>query len=193
MKSVYVIDNYDSFVYNIIHILEALDISEIKVVKNDEIDFDDLQKYRYILLSPGPGIPQDAGQMMEVIQKCHQTHSILGVCLGHQALAVFFDWELRQLKMPLHGVASTAEILYNKEGLFNNFSNTVTIGHYHSWVVLPKKNSENQLLTTSIDAHENVMAFQHKSLPLFGVQFHPESVLTEKGRDMIRNWLAYTG
>lgn len=183
---IYVIDNYDSFVYNIVHNLKELGVGEIKIVKNDEPVGEEIKHFDKILLSPGPGIPRDAGKMMEVIDKCHTTHSILGVCLGHQAIGQYFGWELERLAEPLHGVASPINIM-DDTCLFKGIESPNTIGHYHSWVVSPRENSP--LVATATDAHGHVMALRHRHHRVFGVQFHPESVLTENGKTILQNWL----
>lgn len=183
-----VIDNYDSFVYNLVHYLEMLTPAAVDVAKNDEITLEEVAEYDKIVLSPGPGIPKNAGLMPEIIKHFYKTKSILGVCLGHQALGEFFGFRLKQLDHPLHGISSTVQI-YTSEGLFENMPATFKIGHYHSWVVEAHEPSE--IKVTAQDNHGNVMAFQHKEYPVFGVQFHPESILTEYGLELLKNWLYY--
>ncbi len=183
-----VIDNYDSFVYNLVHYLETLTSAIIHVAKNDEITLEEVAEYDKIVLSPGPGIPKNAGLMPEIIKHFYTTKSILGVCLGHQALGEFFGFRLKQLHHPLHGISSTVQV-YTSEALFENMPATFKIGHYHSWVVEAHEPSE--IKVTAQDIHGNVMAFQHKEYPVFGVQFHPESVLTEFGLELLKNWLYY--
>lgn len=184
---IYVVDNYDSFVYNIIHLLKEIGVEEIKIVKNDQVNLDEIKQYDKIVLSPGPGIPQEAGLMMEVIKQFHQSHSILGVCLGHQAIGEFFGWVLQRLKEPLHGIASEITI-QSKDCLFQNLESKNTIGHYHSWVVSPSEVED--LMPTAFDKDNNVMALKHKQYKVYGVQFHPESVLTQNGKTILKNWLS---
>ncbi len=184
-----VIDNYDSFVYNLVHILEGLDADEVVVYKNDEVNLDDLARFDKILLSPGPGIPSESGKLMAVIERCHLSHNILGVCLGHQAIGEFFGWTLTQLEKPLHGIPTTAKITHPSL-IFRDIPENFSIGHYHSWVVEPSKNiPQHDLIITAVDQNQQVMAFMHSHLPIYGVQFHPESILTDTGRLMLKNWL----
>lgn len=190
MKSkICVIDNYDSFVYNLVHLLEALDVDEIVVYKNDEIDFDAIQSFDKILLSPGPGVPRESGQLMDVIHRFHLTHSILGVCLGHQALGEYFGWQLTQLKKPLHGVPTMINVVADCP-IFHHIPEKINVGHYHSWVISPPENNVNTpLQITAVDELNNIMAIQHNELAIYGVQFHPESILTEWGQAMLSNWI----
>ena len=181
-----VIDNYDSFVYNLVCMIKNLVNAEIDIVKNDKIDFDTLHTYSKILLSPGPGIPIDAGKMMQVLEDKSKTTSILGVCLGHQAIAEFSGGSLYNLQQPLHGVASNISILKD-DYLFENTPKQFKIGHYHSWAVLETKTSNFEVLAR--DENNNIMAIKHKKYDVRGLQFHPESVLTEYGSTIIKNWL----
>lgn len=183
---IYVVDNYDSFVYNIVHLVKELGITELRIGKNDQLDLDEIAGYDKIILSPGPGIPSEAGQMMAVIERFHKSHPILGVCLGHQAIGAFFGWPLRRLTEPLHGVASGMEIL-ERSDLFHEIPEAITIGHYHSWVIDAIDETALQVLAT--DPDKNVMAIKHRQYPVYGLQFHPESVLTEQGKRILNNWL----
>ncbi len=183
-----VIDNYDSFVFNLVHMLYNLGVDEIDVVKNDKVDIDKIAEYDKILLSPGPGIPKDAGLMTEVIKKISFTKSILGVCLGHQAIAESFGGTLINLNEPLHGVASNVTVLRD-DYLFENTPQTFNIGHYHSWVVSNVLPASLEVLAR--DDHGNIMAIKHKSYDVRGVQFHPESVLTEFGKTIVENWIKH--
>lgn len=181
-----VIDNYDSFVYNLVCMIKNLIDAEVHVVKNDKIPFETIATYDKILLSPGPGIPKNAGQMMQVLQQKAASSSILGVCLGHQAIAEFSGGSLYNLPQPLHGIASKITIL-QEDYLFDNMPKQFKIGHYHSWVVNKNENADFEVLAR--DEHQNIMAIKHKKYDLRGVQFHPESVLTEHGNTLISNWL----
>lgn len=181
-----VIDNYDSFVYNLIHILRELDFQDITVVKNDKILLEEIETYDKILLSPGPGIPKNAGIMPEIIQKYASSKSILGVCLGHQAITEAFGGELYNLPEPLHGIASTMTI-EKEDYLFNKVPQKIQIGHYHSWVVSVK--DSNNLEVIARDEQNNIMAIKHKHYDVRGVQFHPESVLTQHGKTILKNWI----
>lgn len=180
-----VIDNYDSFVYNLVCMMHNLVDATIDVVKNDKIDLKTLHLYDKILLSPGPGIPINAGKMMEVLQQ-NNTVSILGVCLGHQAIAEYSNGILFNLPEPLHGISST--ILIEKDDyLFENIPKNFKVGHYHSWIVQDSEIADFEVLAK--DESNNIMAIRHKQFDWRGVQFHPESVLTEHGAQILNNWL----
>ncbi len=181
------IDNYDSFTYNLVHYLEKLSDIEVDVIRNDEIDLDSIQSYSHIVLSPGPGLPNEANQLMEIIEKYANTKNILGVCLGHQAIAQYFGSTLSNLPTVVHGEAKEIEIL-NQDELFKNLPTYIKVGRYHSWVIKETDLSKS-LNATAVDSEQNVMAFKHHSLPIFGIQFHPESILTDFGEQMISNWL----
>ncbi|CAG5083904.1 anthranilate synthase component II [Parvicella tangerina] len=181
-----VIDNYDSFVYNIVHILRNEASVEVDVIYNDQINIPAINHYDKILLSPGPGIPKEAGQLMEVIERFASEKPILGVCLGHQAIAEYFGGNLTNLKQPLHGVQSTLSIT-KEDYLFKDIPPSFQIGHYHSWVVNP--NDLNELEVTATDSDNNIMAIRHPHFDIRGVQFHPESILTEYGKKLLQNWV----
>lgn len=180
-----VIDNYDSFVYNLVCIMHNLVDATIDVVKNDKVDLETLHLYDKILLSPGPGIPINAGKMMQVLEKT-TAFSVLGVCLGHQAIAEFLGGMLHNLPEPLHGIASTISI-EKKDYLFEGLPKNFKVGHYHSWVVENTNTTNFEVLAK--DDNQNIMAIKHKHYDWRGVQFHPESVLTEHGAQIINNWL----
>lgn len=183
-----VVDNHDSFVYNIVHLLDAFNLAEIVVVKNDALNLESINQFDKIVLSPGPGLPRDAGLMPELLRKFIYEKPILGVCLGHQAIVEHFGGKLKNLEQPLHGVATSVKIT-SEDYLFNDLPDSFEIGHYHSWVVehpLPEL-----LQVTSMDDFGNVMSFKHKTLDIRGVQYHPESVLTPQGRKILENWLKH--
>lgn len=182
-----VIDNYDSFVYNLVHYLEELDC-EVTVLRNDQFHMDDLEPYNKILLSPGPGIPEEAGLLKQVITTYAGKKPIFGVCLGQQAIGEVYGGALTNLSEVFHGVATKAKIVVNNEPLFKNLENEIEIGRYHSWVV-SKENFPNSLEITSIDENGQIMSLRHKELDIRGVQFHPESVLTPEGKEIIKNWI----
>ncbi|MCC5944506.1 MAG: aminodeoxychorismate/anthranilate synthase component II [Bernardetiaceae bacterium] len=184
---VLVLDNYDSFVYNLVHMLEEEGISPT-VRRNDEIALAEVAQYDKILLSPGPGLPSEAGVMSELIRYYAPQKSILGVCLGHQAIAEAFGGKLHNLAEVLHGISSENEIVQKDEPIFRNVPQRFRIGHYHSWVVDAQAPLE-EFHITSRDAAGNIMSMRHKKYDVCGVQFHPESVLTEHGKTMIMNWL----
>jgi anthranilate synthase component 2 len=186
MKKVLVIDNYDSFVYNLVHYIEEFDV-DVDVVRNQNIDFDTIDQYDKILLSPGPGIPDEAGKLKEVIEKFHQTKPILGVCLGQQAIMEVFGGTLENLKEVYHGIATSIDISVQDEVLYKDLPSKIDVGRYHSWVVA--KELPEVLEATSYDEHGNIMSIRHKNYDVKAVQYHPESVLTPQGKRIIRNWL----
>lgn len=180
-----VIDNYDSFVFNLVHILHELGFNQIDVRKNDQIRLEEVINYDKILLSPGPGLPENSGIMPEIIKTFGTQKSILGVCLGHQAIAESFGGKLINLKEPLHGIASAINIK-KTDYLFDKIPANFKIGHYHSWVVANDLPTGLECIAT--DSSHNIMAIRHQTYDLRGVQFHPESVLTEHGKQFIYNW-----
>ncbi|MBT8261648.1 MAG: aminodeoxychorismate/anthranilate synthase component II [Bacteroidia bacterium] len=184
---VLVIDNYDSFVYNLVHYLEDLDV-EVTVKRNDRFDLDELEHYDKILLSPGPGIPDEAGLLKDVIRRYAGIKPILGVCLGQQAIGEVFGGSIRNLSEVFHGVATKARILVDDEPMFKGLDKEIEVGRYHSWVV-EKENFPMELEITSIDENGQIMSLRHREFDIRAVQFHPESVLTPKGKKMIKNWI----
>jgi anthranilate synthase component 2 len=186
MKKILVIDNYDSFTYNLVHYLEDLNC-EVTVYRNDEFDIEEIAIFDKILLSPGPGIPEEAGLLKEVIRKYAPTKSILGVCLGQQAIGEVFGGTLSNLDKVYHGVATMVKTVVDDELLFAGLGNEFEVGRYHSWVVdttLP-----DVLEATSFDENGQVMSLRHKTFDVRGVQFHPESVLTPNGKRILENWV----
>ena len=184
---VLVIDNYDSFVYNLVHYLEELDC-EVTVVRNDKFLLEGVENYHKILLSPGPGIPDEAGELKNIIKQYAASKSILGVCLGQQAIGEVFGGTLNNLSEVFHGVATKATILVDDEPLFNGLEKEIEIGRYHSWVV-SKEDFPEVLEITSVDKNGQIMSLRHRHYDVRGVQFHPESVLTPKGKQIIKNWV----
>lgn len=181
-----VIDNYDSFTYNLVHYLEDLNC-EVTVYRNDEFDIDEISVFDKILLSPGPGIPDEAGLLKAVIAKYAPTKSILGVCLGQQAIGEVFGGTLSNLDKVYHGVATMVKTSVDDELLFEGLGNEFEVGRYHSWVV--DANLPDVLEATSFDENGQVMSLRHKTFDVRGVQFHPESVLTPNGKKILENWL----
>jgi anthranilate synthase component 2 len=186
-KKILVIDNYDSFVYNLVHYLEALDC-QVTVRRNDQFHMEECEAYDKILLSPGPGIPEEAGLLNEVIKTYAPTKSILGVCLGQQAIGEVFGGTLLNLDRVFHGVATNITILKDDTVLFQDMDSKVAVGRYHSWVV-DTKNFPPMLEVTAMDENGQIMALRHREYDVRGVQFHPESVLTPEGKTMIKNWI----
>lgn len=187
MKKIVVIDNYDSFTYNLVHYLEDLEC-EVTVFRNDEFDMSELELFDKILLSPGPGVPDEAGLLKDVIRIYAPTKSILGVCLGQQAIGEVFGGSITNLEKVYHGVATKIIITAQDETLFFGLEKQLEVGRYHSWVV----NSEDLpdvLQITSTDENGQIMSLRHKTFDVKGVQFHPESILTPEGKSMLRNWV----
>ena len=187
MKKVVIIDNYDSFTFNLVHYLEDLN-AEVTVFRNDEFELVEINAFDKIILSPGPGMPDEAGLLKEVIITYASSKSILGICLGHQAIAEVFNSKLINLKSTLHGVSSKVTVLDKSELLFYKIPNQFNIGHYHSWVIEPDAISDD-LIITSVDEEGNIMSIKHKEFDVRGVQFHPESIMTEYGKKILKNWL----
>ena len=188
-KNILIIDNYDSFTYNLVHLVNELGL-QCEVWRNDKFDIAAVDAFDKIILSPGPGIPSEAGLLLEVIEKYAATKSIFGVCLGQQAIAEVFGGKLYNLKQPMHGIATPIKVADKLERLFLNLPESFKVGRYHSWVV-DEMAIPGSLEITAIDEADNsVMALRHKTLDVRGVQFHPESVLTEFGKEMMQNWLS---
>ncbi|MEM5540219.1 MULTISPECIES: anthranilate synthase component II [unclassified Olleya] len=183
---VLVIDNYDSFTYNLVHYLEDLDC-EVTVKRNDKLTLDEVEAFDKIVLSPGPGIPDEAGLLKAIIKTYAPTKSILGVCLGQQAIGEVFGGSLINLDNVYHGVSTNVDIVVDDEVLFKNMNKTIEVGRYHSWVVDP--NLPEVLEATSFDQNGQVMSLRHKFYDVRGVQYHPESVLTPNGKQILENWI----
>lgn len=185
---VLVLDNYDSFTYNLVQYIQEILEQKIDVFRNDEIDLDAVGEYDFIILSPGPGLPKDAGIMPALIQRYAATKSILGVCLGHQAIGEAFGASLENLTHVFHGVETPVEVVVEDEPLFQSMPATFQAGRYHSWVV-EKESLPSELEVTAVDKDGVIMAMRHKTYDVRGVQFHPESIMTEFGRKMLENLL----
>ena len=186
MKKVLVIDNYDSFTYNLVHYLEDLNC-KVTVKRNDKLSLEEVYGYDKILLSPGPGIPDEAGLLKAVIKKYASSKSILGVCLGQQAIGEVFGGEIENLDTVHHGVATKVTIAVDDEDLFNGLEKSFEVGRYHSWVV--NKKLPETLEATSFDENGQIMSLRHKIYDVKGVQYHPESVLTPNGKKILENWV----
>lgn len=182
-----IIDNYDSFTYNLVQYFRELVNGTIDVFRNDKISLEAIDKYDAIVLSPGPGLPKDAGLLLDIIKTYHNKKPILGICLGHQAIGEVFGGKLINLTKVYHGIATPIKIL-NQSGIFANQPEELTVGRYHSWVV-DAANLPNCLTITAEDANGQIMAMQHKEYPIVGLQFHPESVLTPVGKQLIQNFV----
>ncbi len=186
MIKIVIIDNYDSFTYNLAHLVKELG-AEVTVFRNDQFELTQLEPFSKIILSPGPGIPSEAGLLLDVIRTYAGRKPILGVCLGHQAIGEAFGGKLENLSDVFHGVATEGTQLGNDE-IFYGLPNRITMGRYHSWVV-SKDDFPDCLEVTAESDEGQIMALKHKTLNIRGIQFHPESVLTPDGRKMLQNWL----
>ncbi len=187
MAKILVLDNYDSFTYNLIHYIKELTTDTVDVFRNNEISIDAVAMYDKILLSPGPGIPSEAGIMPQVIKQYGATKNILGVCLGHQAIVEAYGGEIFNMPTVYHGVESLLTIIGNDE-LYSGFDKTFLAGRYHSWNAV-KNTLPDCFIITAVDELGEVMSVKHKTHNVRGVQYHPESVLTPKGKKLIQNWL----
>lgn len=187
-SKVLVFDNYDSFTYNLVQIIERILNQKVDVVRNDQITLEEVNQYDKIILSPGPGIPEEAGILLELIKKYAPTKSILGVCLGQQAIAEAFGGKLINLSEIFHGVATTTDLVKEDTKLFRDLNSGLEVGRYHSWAVDPE-NFPEELEVTAVDKDGMIMALQHKTYDVHGVQFHPESILTPDGEVIIKNFL----
>ena len=181
-----VIDNFDSFVYNLVRYVRECPDVEVFVQRNNAVDYDLLDQCDALLLSPGPGIPDEAGELKTIIRRYSATKGILGVCLGHQAIAEVFGAKLERCAVPVHGKASTV-FIDREEPFFSGLPETIEVGRYHSWLVTLE--GTTSLKVTARTADETIMAFRHVAHPTVGIQFHPESILTPTGRTMITNWI----
>ena len=186
-----VIDNYDSFTYNLVHAIKKISGLPVDVIRNDELELSDLEKYDKIVLSPGPGIPEEAGLLLDIIREYAPKKSMLGVCLGHQAIGEAFGGKLINMNKVLHGIATPVTVTENKTHLFDTLPETFDVGRYHSWIV-SSEGLPDCFEVTSYDNEGMIMSMQHKQYDVQGVQFHPESVLTPMGETIIENWIKGT-
>ncbi|MBN9380772.1 MAG: aminodeoxychorismate/anthranilate synthase component II [Chitinophagaceae bacterium] len=187
MPKILVFDNYDSFTYNLVHLMEKLLRQRVEVHRNDKIPLEKVKEYDKIILSPGPGIPEEAGLLLPLIKEYAASKPILGVCLGHQAIGEAFGGKLTNLSTVYHGVATPVKVL-RAGGLFEGLPGELEVGRYHSWVV-SEEGFPQELEVTARDENDYIMALRHRTLDVQGVQFHPESVLTPKGEQILKNWL----
>ena len=185
MKTV-IIDNYDSFTYNLAHLVKELG-TEVDVLRNDKFELEELEKYDKIILSPGPGIPEEAGLLLEVIRTYAGRKPLLGVCLGEQAIGQAFGGKLTNLSEVFHGIQTNVKIK-NKDYIFSGLPTEIPVGRYHSWVV-DTEGFPEELVITAISSEGQIMALKHREYDVHGIQFHPESVLTPDGKQIVGNWL----
>lgn len=183
-----VLDNYDSFTYNLVHLVEKIRGQKVEVFRNDRIPLEKVNDYDKIILSPGPGIPSEAGLLLPLIREYAGTKSVLGVCLGHQAIGEVFGASLVNLSTVYHGVSTPVHVLQPGQGLFEGLPPTLEAGRYHSWVVA-EEGFPDALVVTARDEKGYIMGLRHRNFDVEGVQFHPESVLTPNGEQLLRNWL----
>ncbi len=189
MTRILVFDNYDSFTYNLVHLVEKITHTKVSVFRNDELPLEEVKNFDKIILSPGPGIPSEAGLLLPLINEYAAAKSMLGVCLGHQAIGEAFGGTLVNLSTVYHGVATKIGLTKGSPSpLFEGMEDELEVGRYHSWVV-SQENFPDELEVTATDANDYIMALQHRNYDVQGVQFHPESVLTPEGEKIIRNWL----
>jgi len=187
MKKILIFDNYDSFTYNLMHTVQSLGHTEVDVIRNNRITLGEVERYDKIILSPGPGLPEEAGLLLPLIERYAATKSILGVCLGHQAIGQLFGAKLENIPFVFHGVQTPAQIIA-EDDLFTGLPAVIEVGRYHSWIV-SRENFPAELEITAVDQAGTIMALRHRTLDVHGVQFHPESILTPHGRVIIRNFL----
>ena len=184
-----IVDNYDSFTYNLVHLVEKITGQKVTVWRNDEVETEEVLKYDKIILSPGPGIPAEAGRLLPLLREIAGHKPILGVCLGHQAIGELFGARLVNLETVFHGVSTRVRLEKGAEdGIFEGLPSSFDTGRYHSWIVSGDE-FPSVLEITARDEYGYIMAMKHKELDITGVQFHPESILTPQGEMMLRNWL----
>ena len=188
MNRILLLDNYDSFTYNLLHYVEELCSIDVDVARNDKISLEDVDGYDGIILSPGPGLPSEAGLLIPIIERYKETKRILGVCLGLQAIGEVFGGQLENLNKVYHGISTPINIKTPRHYLFNELPDKIEVGRYHSWVISPK-GFPSCLNVNAIDCEGQIMALSHKALDICAVQFHPESILTPFGKQIISNWL----
>lgn len=190
MKPILLIDNYDSFTYNLVHLVEAIPGFRVEVALNDQISIAEAAAYHRILLSPGPGIPSEAGNLLELIKALAPTHHLMGVCLGQQAIGEVMGARLLNLNDVFHGVATPLQIRRPDHFLFQGIPDQTLVGRYHSWVIDPQSVPAS-MEVLAVDENEQIMAIQHREWKVCGVQFHPESILTPMGKQLMENWLRH--
>ncbi len=188
--NVLVLDNYDSFTYNLVQYIQEILDKNVDVFRNDAISLDAVDAYDVIILSPGPGVPSEAGIMPELIKRYAASKIILGVCLGHQAIGEAFGGELENLSHVFHGIESDMDVKVESAVMLRNINSPFKAGRYHSWVI-KKGTLPDEFLVTADDGHGEIMAIQHKSYEVHGVQFHPESIMTTEGYKMLENFLEH--
>ena len=192
IPKILLLDNYDSFTYNLFHYVEEFEGVEVDVIRNDEIKIEDVDKYDGIILSPGPGLPNESGLLIQIIKRYKESKRIFGVCLGQQAIGEVFGGSLQNLEKVFHGVATNINIYQPQHYLFKGMPSRIEVGRYHSWVV-SQDNFPQCLKIDATDDNGSIMALSHRELDICAVQFHPESVLTPMGKQIVFNWLKRFG
>ncbi len=187
-KKILIIDNYDSFTYNLVQYVKELTDAQVDVYRNDTISLADIDAYDTVIFSPGPGLPEQAGIMIDAIKQYAPQKKMLGVCLGHQAIGMAFGSKLQNLKKVYHGVQTPVKIMDTDDPVFKNIAPETEVGRYHSWVIAPTTLSD-ELKVTAQSEDGQIMAVKHKKYPVWGLQFHPESIMTDEGKKMIQNFL----
>lgn len=182
-----IIDNYDSFTYNLVQLVEQCGFKDYQIVKNDKLLDLDFEGFDKVLISPGPGIAKEAGELMQFLSSVYKQKSILGICLGYEAIGELFGAKLTKLPEPLHGIQNKGKIIVTDK-IFKGLPVQFKIGHYHSWII-EENNMPDELTITLIDEDDLPMAMQHINYDITGLQFHPESIMTDFGKEMICNWL----
>ena len=188
MEKVVIIDNYDSFTYNLVHLINEIIDGEVTVLRNDQFKIEELEAFDYIVLSPGPGLPDEAGLLKEVIRIYGPNKKIFGVCLGLQAIGEVFGGKLKNLSKVFHGMKTEMTVTDNYDPIFNGINKKFEAGRYHSWVI-DKSTFPADLLITALDENGEIMAARHKTYQVYGVQFHPESIMTPDGKTLLTNFL----
>ena len=186
MEKILVIDNYDSFTYNLVHYLQDLDC-DVTVKRNDKLSLEDVEAFDKILLSPGPGIPDEAGLLKAIIKRYGPSKSILGICLGQQAIAEVYGGRIQNLDTVYHGVATSIRRINEDEVLYQGLPRELEVGRYHSWVV--SKEIPETLVITALDEKGEIMSLRHREFDVRAVQYHPESILTPHGKQLLKNWI----
>lgn len=187
-EKILVIDNYDSFTYNLVHLIKELTDAAVDVHRNDQITLEEVNQYDVIVLSPGPGIPEEAGLLKAIIEKYAATKKILGVCLGQQAIGEVFGSQLKNLDEVFHGIETPMTLTDQPSTIFDDVPVTFQGGRYHSWVI-DKTSLSEDLIITCTDEYDEIMGIKHKEYDVYGIQFHPESILTPMGKTMLSNFL----
>jgi len=188
MKKVLIIDNYDSFTYNLVHAVEEIIGGDVTIKKNDQLTLEEIEAYEYIILSPGPGLPDEAGLLKEIIKTYKDSKKIFGVCLGLQAIAEVYGCSLKNLKQVYHGIKSEIKVTEEGSLIYQNLPNKIEAGRYHSWVI-DEETLVEELKVTSREANGQIMSIEHKTDKVYAVQYHPESIMTPKGNQILENFL----